>query len=161
MNSVMAFLGTSEQISINLTVRSHLPGCSLLEDSTFCALRIDDVAFCLYQTLAFLSTFYHSISSVCIYRRIPQISPGLIWFHKSFLVGLSARGTVGWLYVEINERQEERMKKQLIFFIKTLFTSNVLFLLQMYLQRRIQNPVARRKQLTAETVIKNADAEQR
>ena len=125
MNSVMAFLGTSEQISINLTVRSHLPGCSLLEDSTFCALRIDDVAFCLYQTLAFLSTFYHSISSVCIYRRIPQISPGLIWFHKSFLVGLSARGTVGWLYVEINERQEERMKKQLIFFIKTLFTSNV------------------------------------
>ena len=161
MNSVMAFLGTSEQISINLTVSSHLPGCSLLEDSTFCALRIDDVAFCLYQTSAFLSTFYHSISSVCIYRRIPQISPGLIWFHKSFLVGLSARGTVGWLYVEINERQEERMKKQLIFFIKTLFTSNVLFLFQMYLQRRIQNPVTHRKQLTAETVIKNADAEQR
>ena len=161
MNSVMAFLGTSEQISINLTVRSHLPGCSHLEDSTFCALRIDDVAFCLYQTLAFLSTFYHSISSVCIYRRIPQISPGLIWFHKSFLVGLSARGTVGWLYVEVNERREERMKKQLIFFIKTLFTSNVLFLLQMYQQRRIQNPVAHRKQLTAKTVIKNADAEQR
>ena len=31
----------------------------------------------------------------------------------------------------------------------------------MCLQRRIQNPVTHRKQLTAETVIKNADAEQR
>ena len=45
-------------------------------------------------------------------------------------MGLSARVSVwgwGWggLYVEINECQEERMKKSLIFFIETLFTSNV------------------------------------
>ena len=35
-------------------------------------------------------------------------------------------GGGGWggLYVELNERQEERMKKSLIFFIETLFTSN-------------------------------------
>ena len=31
----------------------------------------------------------------------------------------------------------------------------------MYLQRRIQNPITHRKQLTVETVTKNADAEQR
>ena len=29
------------------------------------------------------------------------------------------------LYVDINERQEESMKKSLIFFYETLFTSNV------------------------------------
>ena len=29
------------------------------------------------------------------------------------------------LYVDNNERQEEKMKKSLIFFIKILFTSNV------------------------------------
>ena len=31
----------------------------------------------------------------------------------------------GGLYMNINERQEESMKKSLIFFMKTLFTSNV------------------------------------
>ena len=32
---------------------------------------------------------------------------------------------MGDLCVDISERQEERMKKSLIFFIKSLFTSNV------------------------------------
>ena len=53
--------------------------------------------------------------------RSPMRNPWLIWFRKPFLVGLS----VGDLCVDISERQEERMKKSLIFFIKPLFTSNV------------------------------------
>ena len=43
-------------------------------------------------------------------------------------MGLSAKGSGEggrFLYVEVNERLEERMKKSLIFFIKTLLTSNV------------------------------------
>ena len=40
------------------------------------------------------------------------------------MVGLSA-GRWG-VYVRINERQERKMKKSLIFFIKTLFTSYLL-----------------------------------
>ena len=35
-------------------------------------------------------------------------------------------GGEGGVYVRINECHEEKMKKSLIFFIKTLFTSNVL-----------------------------------
>ena len=56
----------------------------------------------------------HKINkSLKIYRIISYISPGFIWFFKSFVIGLS----VG--------RQDERMKKLLIFFIKTFFIWNV------------------------------------
>ena len=50
-----------------------------------------------------------------------------MWFPKPFLVGLTWGEPTcgGGLYVDINEPQEERMKKPLVFLIKAFFTLNI------------------------------------